>query len=260
MMYGHSHSAPQLRQIHVVVSGFIGLCAIGIIQSESVFAQATKPPTKSSSAPSPTQSIPKPVLKAGSQGDAVTELQAMLKLMSFYTGPINGLFDESTTAAVAKFQKAANLSADGIVGAETWNRLLPPSPTISSAPRSTASATKPGAAESFPLPGNPKSSATPPAKTASTPPPKPTASTGSPAGSDRSQATQEATFPVLRLGMKGPAVEGLQERLRALGLLKGSVDGVFGSETQAAVRAAQRRLSLEPDGVVGNATWIGILR
>lgn len=60
--------------------------------------------------------------------------------------------------------------------------------------------------------------------------------------------------------MKGPAVEGLQQRLRSLGYLQGSVDGVFGAETQAAVKAAQRKLSLEPDGVVGNATWLGLLR
>lgn len=259
MMYGHRHFAPQLHQIRIVISGFIGLCAIGVIQSESALAQATKPTTKSSSAPSPTQSIPKPVLKAGSQGDAVTQLQAMLKLMNFYTGPINGQFDESTTAAVAKFQKAANLNADGIVGVETWNQLLPPSPTISSAPNPTSPTTKPATAESFPSPGNPKASATPPAQSTA-PPPKPTTATSSAAGSDRAQASQTATFPVLRLGMQGPAVEGLQERLRALGLLKGSVDGVFGAETQAAVRAAQRRLSLEPDGVVGNATWMGILR
>lgn len=60
--------------------------------------------------------------------------------------------------------------------------------------------------------------------------------------------------------MQGPAVTGLQERLRTLGYLKSGADGVFGPETQAAVKAAQRKLSLEPDGVVGPATWTGLLR
>jgi peptidoglycan hydrolase-like protein with peptidoglycan-binding domain len=67
-------------------------------------------------------------------------------------------------------------------------------------------------------------------------------------------------LPILRLGMKGPAVSGLQERLRALGYLKGGADGIFGPETQAAVKAAQRVLKLEADGVVGSDTWLGLLR
>jgi peptidoglycan hydrolase-like protein with peptidoglycan-binding domain len=60
--------------------------------------------------------------------------------------------------------------------------------------------------------------------------------------------------------MQGTAVTGLQERLRALGLLKASADGVFGAETLAAVKAAQRQFSLEADGVVGPATWEALLR
>jgi Putative peptidoglycan binding domain len=67
-------------------------------------------------------------------------------------------------------------------------------------------------------------------------------------------------FPVLRLGMQGPAVTMLQQRLQALGFFKGSVDGDFGLVTEAAVKAAQRRFRLAPDGVVGSATWAAILR
>jgi N-acetylmuramoyl-L-alanine amidase len=60
--------------------------------------------------------------------------------------------------------------------------------------------------------------------------------------------------------MKGPAVTGLQYRLQAIGVLKGAADGVFGSETQEAVKAAQRKFNLTPDGVVGPATWVGLLQ
>ncbi|MBW4690652.1 MAG: peptidoglycan-binding protein [Lyngbya sp. HA4199-MV5] len=60
--------------------------------------------------------------------------------------------------------------------------------------------------------------------------------------------------------MKGPAVIALQERLRSLGVFKGAADGVFGAETLAAVKAAQRKLRLEPDGVVGGGTWSALLR
>jgi peptidoglycan hydrolase-like protein with peptidoglycan-binding domain len=60
--------------------------------------------------------------------------------------------------------------------------------------------------------------------------------------------------------MQGSAVTQLQERLRTLGFLKGAADGVFGAETLLAVKAAQTRFQLEPDGVVGAATWRALLR
>jgi peptidoglycan hydrolase-like protein with peptidoglycan-binding domain len=52
----------------------------------------------------------------------------------------------------------------------------------------------------------------------------------------------------------------LQERLRTLGFFSGTVDGVFGEATQAAVKSAQRNFNLEPDGIVGSATWSALLR
>jgi peptidoglycan hydrolase-like protein with peptidoglycan-binding domain len=60
--------------------------------------------------------------------------------------------------------------------------------------------------------------------------------------------------------MRGPAVAQLQERLKVLGFLNASSDGVFGLATQAAVKAAQQRFNLTPDGVVGPATWSALLR
>jgi peptidoglycan hydrolase-like protein with peptidoglycan-binding domain len=60
--------------------------------------------------------------------------------------------------------------------------------------------------------------------------------------------------------MRGSAVTGLQERLKAIGVFEGAIDGIFGTETQEAVKAAQRNLNLDPDGVVGPATWIALLR
>lgn len=223
-----------------------------------LLAQTAQPPTSASPTPS---SLSRPLLKVGSQGESVTELQALLKLLGYYGGTVNGTFDEATAAAVTQFQKSASLSADGVVGAETWHRLLPPAPSVPTATQPNPAPAKATTSESFPLPESAKPN-TPPATTkpttstpASKPAPKPAA-----ANSPQPSMAEVATLPILRLGMKGPAVEGLQERLRSLGFLKGSVDGVFGAETQAAVKAAQRKLSLEPDGVVGNATWIGLLR
>jgi len=39
-----------------------------------------------------------------------------------------------------------------------------------------------------------------------------------------------------------------------------AVDGIFGSRTEAAVRAMQRIFGLSPDGIVGPATWYEIVR
>lgn len=58
-----------------------------------------------------------------------------------------------------------------------------------------------------------------------------------------------------RLGSRGEEVRTVQERLRALELYLGPVDGVFGGGTAAAVRRFQASRRLEVDGAVGPATW-----
>ncbi|MEU1286978.1 peptidoglycan-binding domain-containing protein [Kitasatospora sp. NPDC005856] len=62
----------------------------------------------------------------------------------------------------------------------------------------------------------------------------------------------------LREGMRGDAVSALQRRLDAHGH-RVAVDGVFGPETTAAVKAFQRAHGLKADGIVGPATWTGLL-
>ena len=46
--------------------------------------------------------------------------------------------------------------------------------------------------------------------------------------------------PVLQKGSTDPAVRDLQEALKALGQNPGPIDGVFGEQTDAAVRAFQQ--------------------
>jgi peptidoglycan hydrolase-like protein with peptidoglycan-binding domain len=60
--------------------------------------------------------------------------------------------------------------------------------------------------------------------------------------------------------MAGPAIERIQERLRGLGVYPGLIDGIFGSQTEAAVIAIQSRSNLDPDGIVGPETWTILLR
>jgi hypothetical protein len=61
--------------------------------------------------------------------------------------------------------------------------------------------------------------------------------------------------PVLRPGATGAAVRTLQNRLNALDHAKLAVDGVFGPQTEAAVKAFQRKERIAVDGVVGPQTW-----
>jgi peptidoglycan hydrolase-like protein with peptidoglycan-binding domain len=69
-------------------------------------------------------------------------------------------------------------------------------------------------------------------------------------------------WPVLRRGPNSlwPAVtvRSLQYLLNAHGA-RITVDGVFGSATEAAVRAYQRAHGLVADGVVGSATWSSVI-
>ncbi|MBW4640174.1 MAG: peptidoglycan-binding protein [Gloeocapsa sp. UFS-A4-WI-NPMV-4B04] len=211
--------------------------------------------------------INRPSLKAGSQGTAVSELQAVLKLLGYYTGAVDGDYGQSTATAVSQFQKAAGLNPDGIVNAGTWERLFPLVPTASAAAAfpvpATTTRTPPPAANTS-VPNTTRVTNSKPAQTAatatkpSTPKPAQTAATATKPSTPKpakTPASTEVNLPVLRLAMRSAAVKKLQQRLQVFGLFKGSVDGVFGPQTEIAVKALQSRYRLNPDGVVGPATW-----
>jgi peptidoglycan hydrolase-like protein with peptidoglycan-binding domain len=61
-----------------------------------------------------------PVLRPGSSGEAVRELQLALKGLGYDPGAVDGHFGTRTEAAVKAFQKAQGIAADGIVGDVTW--------------------------------------------------------------------------------------------------------------------------------------------
>ena len=59
---------------------------------------------------------------------------------------------------------------------------------------------------------------------------------------------------VLKKGSTGAAVQTLQTKLKRWGYYSGSVDGIFGSKTETAVKYFQRKNRLKADGIVGSAT------
>ena len=64
------------------------------------------------------------ILKKGSKGNRVIELQKLLDQKGFWTyHKITNYFGDITETAVEKFQKSSGLKVDGIVGPRTWKAL-----------------------------------------------------------------------------------------------------------------------------------------
>ncbi|MGA7934422.1 MAG: peptidoglycan-binding protein [Kovacikia sp.] len=200
------------------------------------------------------------------------------------TGPAtwNRLFPPTPPVSTASFPVPAtnrpsgsqpiNAASPQPTNQPTNQSMVQPWGAALSQPTNSATSAKPASpAPAFPSPSSLISSPTPqvavPPLAASSPGKKPNpitnthSSQGSIAANSSSAAASElVSLPILRVGMKGPAVTGLQRRLRAIGVLKSAADGVFGSETQEAVKAAQRKFKLEADGVVGPSTWIELMQ
>lgn len=171
----------------------------------------------------------RPILRFGDGGAAVKELQGMLSLLGYYPNSVDGQFDNDTEVAVQTFQTDVGLTADGIVGPATWERLLP----------------------------TPSTEFTPPAVVEA--PAIPTTQVD-PTELEPSPERSPVDLPILRVGTYGPAVTRLQTRLQALGFYRGALDGVFGAQTEDAVRAFQRNAQILDDGIVGSVTWTALLQ
>ena len=85
----------------------------------------TKLPKLGYSPPVSQATPPSIVLKIGSHGHMVGKLQGELKALGYYPADqaIDGVYGQQTLVAVAKFQKAEGLRADGVVGPSTWVKL-----------------------------------------------------------------------------------------------------------------------------------------
>ncbi len=65
-------------------------------------------------------------------------------------------------------------------------------------------------------------------------------------------------MPILQRGCQGEAVITLQTVLQGVNFFRGEINGKFGLDTDAAVRAFQKRYGLVPDGIVGAYTWLAL--
>lgn len=66
----------------------------------------------------------KVVIKKGTSGTFVYLIEFILSVKGYYTGAMDASFGSGLQAAVKAFQRAVGLTADGVVGAETWYKLF----------------------------------------------------------------------------------------------------------------------------------------
>ena len=130
----------------------------------------------------------------------------------------NGTFDTQTDAAVRAFQRTFNMPQDGVIGQATWNRITQLFVSVSRLAELDSEGTRIGIG---PNPPN----------------------------------------VTLRQGSSGHDVRQLQWLLDYIGtvyeFVPGDIiiDGRFGPNTANNVREFQRNFGINPDGVVGPATW-----
>jgi peptidoglycan hydrolase-like protein with peptidoglycan-binding domain len=175
----------------------------------------------------------------GAQGPAVSQLQENLTRAGFKTD-VDGDFGKDTLKQLKAFQAAQGLPVTARVDTATAAALAPaptaPAPT--DAAPSTSSRT-PASSQTV----------TDSRRRAMT---SPNAAVLNPNAAPSTDAVRAGTAK-LKLGMEGPAVQELQERLNKDGAsLK--TDGQFGPKTQAALKQWQASRDITDTGVVGSTT------
>lgn len=65
-----------------------------------------------------------PIIRQGSRGVYVCIAQDALTTLGYDTGGLDGVFGVRTQSSVISYQNKNGLTADGIIGTNTWNRLM----------------------------------------------------------------------------------------------------------------------------------------
>lgn len=194
------------------------------------------------------------VLKLNSTGSDVKELQGYLKTIGYTYVSVTGTFDSNTNRAVKDIQKKNKLTADGVVGEETWAAVIN---TYVNA------VLKQMGREEYPeqnfddehVPDLDKvNSGSGSGSNAGSSSNSGSTSSGSNAGTTTVPVISVSGRSMVYNGCTGSDVKALQQLLNRLGY--GLVeDGIFGSGTDAAVRSFQKKYGLTVDGYVGPASW-----
>ena len=167
--------------------------------------------------------------------DQRMELQQRLRALGLYAGPIDGDLGPGAREAIAGWQKQRDLAPTGELGPLALAALIKDSDAaLSKGPPMGAAA-----------PLGAMSPAAPPAMaSAFGPPPTPP-----PAQALQAEIGTVATEAVLAMGP--PQKMELQQRLKAIGLYGGPIDGDLGPGVRAGVAEWQKRRGLAPTGELG---------
>ena len=206
------------------------------------------------------------VMQAGDEGDDVEEVQTRLYELGYLGGSfITGTYGEKTSAAVADFQEANGLAADGMVGHETLDALYGDDVVGNFFKKGETNDTIAAYQERLKqlgyLAGDYKvkgkmddATITAIRKFQENNDLTPDGCLGP--STMTALDSKSARAYTLTLGMKGSDVKAVQKRLKALGYLTSNaeVDGYYGDSTESAVEEFQRRNNLTVDGTVGAKT------
>jgi N-acetylmuramoyl-L-alanine amidase len=70
------------------------------------------------------------------------------------------------------------------------------------------------------------------------------------------QENENAIMTLSKIGSRGEEVRRIQTKLKQLGFYNGSIDGIYGSATQKAVKRFQSSVGITSDGIAGSKTLL----
>lgn len=219
----------------------------------------------------------KPLVYKGKTGETVKYIQNKLINKGYFLGRTgaDGIFGFQTEKAVRQFQIDSNLSADGIIGPLTWEKLEDPTIVISSSyPGSIIGMGARGEnvvkiqreliRRGYNVPGGADGQYGSGCREIVK---KFQSDSGLEIDGVVGKRTWDALFPILALhlpypgniitmGARGENVVRIQQRLMSLGYnVPGGADGQYGSGCREMVKKFQGDNCLEIDGDVGENTW-----
>ena len=186
-----------------------------------------------------------PVLALNDSGYEVRQLQERLAELSFYAGPIDGLYSLSFESMVKTFQLQAGLEVDGKAGYYTQSTVY-----AASAPVKTGTDPVTTPATTVAPTATPEPTAAPTAVPTAVPEPTATpAPTATPTPTPEPTTAPVAQPVVLQDGSVGPEVVSLEVRLIELGYHLDLADDRYTSLTATSVKAFQKRAGLGITGI-----------